>query len=210
MPLRFDRSFWQAKFSGSNGTQLVAALRFLGLLKGVRPQPDLERLVNATPDDRRSILATILINSYKNIPIEELARATPAMVRTWFRTTYPIDGNTARKAISFFVSGMKEGEIPLSNAVRKMARTKSGNNRSARRINTGKTLEEIIDTPLQQHQNLPRNQTVIHLESGGRITLDVDIDLFSLSNRDRDFVMKLVSLSQEYPPRKNVEPQGLI
>ena len=41
VPLRFDRSFWQAKFSGSTGTQLMAALRFLGLLDGERPMPQL-------------------------------------------------------------------------------------------------------------------------------------------------------------------------
>ena len=46
------------------------------------------------------------------------------MVRQWFRT-YPIDGHTLRKAISFFVNAAREAEIPMSNAVRKMAKTKS-------------------------------------------------------------------------------------
>ena len=96
VPLRFDRSFWQTKFSGSTGTQLVAALRFLGLLEGETPPSDLQVLVDATPEERRFILKEILRDSYRAVPFEELDRATPAMVRRWFRA-YPIDGHTLRK-----------------------------------------------------------------------------------------------------------------
>ena len=93
VPLRFDRSFWQAKFSGSTGTQLVAALRFLGLLQDDRPLPDLESLVDAATDERRFILKELLKDSYATVPFDELDRATPAMVRRWFRA-YPVDGHT--------------------------------------------------------------------------------------------------------------------
>ena len=30
MPIQFDRSLWEGKFSGSTGAQLMSALRFLG------------------------------------------------------------------------------------------------------------------------------------------------------------------------------------
>lgn len=208
VPLRFDRSFWQAKFSGSNGTQLVAALRFLGLLERARPRPDMERLVNASPDERRFILAGLLMDAYAAVPFDELARATPAMVRTWFKS-YPIDGNTARKAISFFVNAAKEADIPLSNAVRKMARSKSagqsGDRQGARRSTATQSagdaiaLGRIHAPQVSFHQGQSHNQMAIALESGGTITVDVDVDLFSLSDRDRDFVMKLVGLTRAYP-----------
>ena len=124
VPLRFDRSFWESKFSGSNGAQLSAALRFLGLLWDDEPNPELERLATATPYERRTTLGLLLIDSYLAVPFDELPRATPAMVRDWFRA-YPIDGHTLRKAISFFVNAAKDTEFPLSNAVRKMAKSKS-------------------------------------------------------------------------------------
>ena len=68
VPLQFDRSFWQAKFSGSTGTQLVAALRFLGLIQGDRPLEDMESLVEASPDERRFIIAVLLKDSYVAVP----------------------------------------------------------------------------------------------------------------------------------------------
>ena len=123
VPLLFDRSFWHAKFSGGTGTQLVAALRFLGLLDGDRPLPDLESMATASVDERRFILAVVLKDSYSVVPFDELDRATPAMLRAWFRA-YPIDGHTTRKAISFFINAAKEAELPMSNAIRKMAKNK--------------------------------------------------------------------------------------
>ncbi len=207
VPLRFDRSFWQIKFSGSNGTQLVTALRFLGLLEGVRPRPDLERLVNASPDERRFVLAGLLIDAYEAVPFDELSRATPAMVRTWFRA-YPIDGNTARKAVSFFVNAAKDADIPLSNAVRKMARSKSsghfGDRHATRRSAASQSIGDTVASGgvsalPSLHLGQSHNQSVIALESGGVITVDVDVDLFSLSDRDREFVMKLVGLTRAYP-----------
>ena len=63
VPLQFDRSFWSRKFSGSVGPQLLTGLRFLGLLKGIRPQPTLERIVEAKGDDRKPLVKTMLTES---------------------------------------------------------------------------------------------------------------------------------------------------
>ena len=57
------------------------------------------------------------------LPFDELDRATPAMLKAWFRA-YPIDGHTMRKAISFFINAAKEAELPMSNAIRKMAKSR--------------------------------------------------------------------------------------
>ena len=42
VPLRLDRSFWHDKFSGSTGSQLMASLRFLGLLQANDPLQNLK------------------------------------------------------------------------------------------------------------------------------------------------------------------------
>ena len=112
VPLRLDRSFWHDKFSGSTGSQLMASLRFLGLLDGNNPLPELENLIQAESDKKSLVLKALIQNSYTFIHFEELHRATPSMLLSWFKT-YPIDGHTLRKAISFFISASIEADIPI-------------------------------------------------------------------------------------------------
>jgi hypothetical protein len=171
----------------------------------------MEHMVEASPDEWRGMLAGMLVDSYAAVPFDELPRATPAMVRGWFRA-YPIDGHTLRKAISFFVNASKEAELPMSNAVRKMARSRSSRqvssvtpDKAAVRRAAVAPLDSRprasaagaagVDAELQGGQ---ANQTVIELESGGNVTLSVRVDLFQLSARDREFVLKLIDLTMEY------------
>ena len=221
VPLRFDRSFWQAKFSGSTGTQLMAALRFLGLLGGDRPLPDLESLVDATADERRFILKELLKDAYSAVPFDDLDRATPSMVRGWFRA-YPVDGHTARKAISFFVNAAREAEIPMSNAVRKMAKSRTpappGLTRYKRQERSDVASPEADQHSRTPHsgppvratglQGRPPSQTTIPLESGGTVTVGLAVDLFQLSDRDREFVLTLVDLIQGFQARPEQSTQG--
>ena len=213
VPLRFDRSFWQAKFSGSTGTQLMAALRFLGLLEGDRPMPELERLVNAPRQEKRVILAELLMDCYSVVPFDELPRATPSMVRGWFGG-YPVDGHTMRKALSFFVNASKEAGIPISNAVSKMARIRTPTRtrgtptegRASLTVTTSDRRDLGVGIPL--HTGGPSlrgrqpNQTTIALDSGGTVALTLAVDLFRLSERDREFVLKLVDLTRGYIERQ--------
>ncbi len=216
-PLLFDRSFWHAKFSGGTGTQLVAALRFLGLLDGDRPLPDLESMATASVDERRFILAVVLKDSYSVVPFDELDRATPAMLRAWFRA-YPIDGHTTRKAISFFINAAKEAELPMSNAIRKMAKNKRqgpstgalirDKNSDAGAANAARSSDQRPLTMPAGSQGrsggrgtVPRSQTSIRLESGGTVTVDLALDLFELSERDRQFVLELIDLTRGYAER---------
>ena len=214
VPLRLDRSFWRAEFSGTTGTQLVAALRFLSLLSEDRPLPDLEGLVKAPLDERRVILRELLKDSYSALPFDELDRATPSMVRQWFGA-YPIDGHTLRKAISFFVNAAREAELPMSNAVRKMAKTKAavsyptGTKETARE--RGPVSANAGDGGQRPRTSGGRatsgSRTTIPLDSGGVISLDVSVDLFQLSERDREFVLKLVDLTRGYQESQPVSPE---
>ena len=205
VPLSFDRSFWETKFSGSTGTQLVAALRFLGLLDQEKPQPGMERMAEASTGDWRLLLAELLHDSYIAVPFDELPRATPAMVRGWFRA-YPVDGHTLRKAISFFVSAAKEADLPMSNGVRKMAKGRSARqpvSATADRVE-GKRVQAASSEPRHSSTRVApgvggsANQTVVNLESGGTVTLSVAVDLFQLSERDRSFVLTLIDLTKGY------------
>ena len=214
VPLRFDRSFWEGKFSGSTGTQLVAALRFLGLLDQDIPRPSMERVAQASTDEWRDILAQLMVDAYTIVPFEELPRATPAMVRGWFRA-YPLDGHTLRKAISFFVSAAKEAGVPMSNAVRKMARGSSSRQAGAgatdrpesQRVAAGPRHRTPDPSTPPVHRGGQPNEMVVDLDSGGAVTLSVAVDLFRLSERDREFVLRLIDLTKGYSTVAD-EPQA--
>ena len=125
VPLRFDRSFWSKKYSGSVGPQLMSGIRFLGLLIEEKPTPVLESLVNTNGDDRKECLRAIYRKAYEAVDFDALPRATPGMLREWFGS-YSIDGTTLRKAESFFINALKDAEEPLSISLRKLARNKAG------------------------------------------------------------------------------------
>ncbi|MBK15319.1 MAG: hypothetical protein CL770_01350 [Chloroflexi bacterium] len=208
VPLRIDRSFWKEKFSGANGSKLMGALRFLGLLDGDKPTKELEILVNSSLGDERSqIFVNILTKSYRNIPFEELARATPNMIKEWFRV-YPIDGHTLRKATTFFINAAREAQIPMSNSIIKM--TKSRRINSQQQIKSLNAASEEIATinkripavnKLQDGETL-RNSTTIPLSNGGTVVVDVAVNLFSLSEEDRSFVFSIVDLAKSYTSSK--------
>lgn len=216
VPLRFDRSFWQAKFSGTTGTQLMAALRFLHLLDGETPLPCLETLVLSSHEQRRHLLGKLLLNSYSVVPFEELPRATPAMVKKWF-ASYPIDGHTLRKALSFFINAAREATLPMSNAVGKMARAKRPDQAKTSRTDKDMSVQSRLGQTSARQQSLTtdlysqgypethRLQTVertVALESGGFVALTLNVNLFSLSDQDRAFVLDLVDIMRNYSAQR--------
>ena len=208
VPLRIDRSFWKEKFSGANGSKLMGTLRFLGLVDVDKPTKELEILVSSSLGDERSqIFVNILTKSYRNIPFEELARATPSMIKEWFRV-YPIDGHTLRKATTFFINAAREAQIPMSNSIIKM--TKSRRINSQQQIKSLNAASEEIATinkrtpavnKLQDSETL-RNSTTIPLSNGGTVVVDVAVNLFSLSEEDRSFVFSIVDLAKSYTSSK--------
>ena len=175
----------------------------------------------ATTEQRRTMLRALLVASYSAVPFDELPRATPAMVRTWF-TRYPIDGHTMRKALSFFVNAARDAGLPMSNAVGKMARAKAPGKAGASGREKGMApraaraqapsgwphltaaVHSQGDIPAQGFQTTERT---VALESGGSVTLTLAVDLFGLSEHDREFVLKLVDLTRDYGDRQGAPEQ---
>ena len=124
VPLRFDRSFWSKKFNGSVGPQLMNGMRFLRMLDGEKPLAPLDAIVSARSEDRKKAIRDLLQTAYTTVKFEELPRATPAMFKEWFKD-YGIDGNTVRKAESFFINAAKDNDVPLSNGLKKLARNRT-------------------------------------------------------------------------------------
>lgn len=204
VPAQLDRSFWGAKYSGSAGSQLMIALRHLNLLEEETPLPRLEEIANAEEDDRKTMLAGILKETYPDVFSIDLQRATPRMLEDAFGE---IGGGspTRRKAISFFINACKFADIPLSSSVSKKARNRSAGTgvkprREANSKQSRGNSEEVLESDKQKASSQTLNQSLrtLQLNSGGSLTLSLDVNLFDLNKPDRDFVMELVERVQEY------------
>ena len=127
IPSRVDRSVL-AKFSGIVGSQLLAALRFLDQIDGDgRPKASLEPLVIAYgTDDWPAALEKTLKVAYKPIFELNLKNASPAEFTERFRAFYPAEGDTLRKALTFFLNAAREANIEINNYILKNKKPRSG------------------------------------------------------------------------------------
>jgi hypothetical protein len=129
VPSRIDRSFWGQKFSGAAGAQLVATLRFFGLIdeNGV-PDPALETMAKDV-EQRKVTLRSLMKRYDPALDGLDLERATAGELDERFRR-YSITGATFGRAIAFFVQAAQYSGIPLSPYITQRRRTAKGNGAS--------------------------------------------------------------------------------
>lgn len=130
IPARIDRSYWGDIYSGSNGTQLVAALRFLGLVdaNGI-PTAQLRELVSARGNQKSDCLKKICSESFVFLLSNSFDpnQATYSQLEEVFHGMYQVDGDVARKCIKFFIELAGDASLPLSPFITKKSRTAHGN-----------------------------------------------------------------------------------
>ena len=125
MPARIDRSYWSDRLAGSTGTQLMGALRFLGLIDGDGvPTSQLRQLVSARGDKRAELLRQIATESYGFVlgGTFDFHIATYAQLEEVFHRNYELADNVNRKCIKFFVALASNAGIPLSSFITKRVR----------------------------------------------------------------------------------------
>lgn len=117
IPARIDRSVWGPRFSGSNGIQLMTALRVLNLVDDQgRPTPELERLVQLEGDPRRAALRSLLERNYAPVFGLDLERASRAQFREAFRSFGTKEAVLAR-CERFFVQAAQDAGVELSSFI---------------------------------------------------------------------------------------------
>jgi hypothetical protein len=125
MPARIDRSYWSDRLAGSTGTQLMGALRFLGLVDsdGV-PTSQLRQLVSARGDKRAELLRQIATESYNFVlgGSFDFHIATYAQLEEVFHRNFELADDVNRKCIKFFVALASDAGIPLSSFITKRVR----------------------------------------------------------------------------------------
>jgi hypothetical protein len=130
LPARIDRSYWDQKFSGSTGTQLMSALRFLNLIDANSvPTNYLRDLVAAKGPTRADIMKRISQESFTFLSSSnfECEKATYGQLEEVFKENYQVEHDVARKCIKFFTEMANFSGIPLSPFITK----KSKNSRNS-------------------------------------------------------------------------------
>jgi len=126
VPARIDRSYWGEMLSGSTGTQLMAALRFLGLIDASgKPTGRLKPLVSAKGEQRRELLREITSEAFGFVLQSSLdpQNATYAQLGEVFHSTFQLTDDVGRKCIKFFIALASDAGIPLSPFITKRSRS---------------------------------------------------------------------------------------
>jgi len=125
IPARIDRSYWGDKFSGSTGTQLMSALRFLSLIdSNGLPTLQLKDLASAKGTHRSDILRKVSQESFSFLTSNSFQSetATYAQLEEVFNDVYQVDRDVARKCIKFFIEIASDSGIPLSQFITKKSK----------------------------------------------------------------------------------------
>jgi hypothetical protein len=117
IPERIDKTVWGPRFSGSSGTQLMTALKVLDLVDNAgHPSEELELLVRAEGDDRRTLLTRILERFYVPVFELDLARASKGQFHEAFRSFGTKEG-VLTKCEAFFIRAAQAAGIELSKRI---------------------------------------------------------------------------------------------
>ena len=117
IPDRIDRTVWGSRFSGSSGTQLMTTLKVLGLIDPEgRPSQDLDDLVHAEGEDRRSTLRHVLECFYGPVFELDLTRASKGQFHEAFRSFGTKEG-VLTKCEAFFIRAAHAAGIELSKRI---------------------------------------------------------------------------------------------
>ncbi|MGO8053514.1 DUF5343 domain-containing protein [Rhizobium leguminosarum] len=127
-PNRIDRSVL-TRFSGSVGSQLLGALKFLQLIsEEARPTSWLEELLAAYGTDQWPVrLSKLLHDSYAPVFRVNLQSATPSEFNEAFRQAYPAKENVLRKCTAFFLNAVRESGTDVSARIMKNSKPRAAN-----------------------------------------------------------------------------------
>jgi hypothetical protein len=129
IPSRIDRSYWSDRLSGSTGTQLMSALRFLGLIDvSGAPTGKLRQLVSAKGTQKSDIFRQITSEAFGFLLQEsfDAQTATYAQLEEVFQRTFELADSVSRKCVKFFVALASDAGIPLSPFITKRVRSVRG------------------------------------------------------------------------------------
>ncbi len=199
IPNQIDKSLWPS-FSGAIQSQLLTAFRFLGLIDGEdKPTKRLHDLVEKK-DTRPQVLKEILGASYPELVALDLMKTTPNQFEEAIRG-YGMTGDTNIKAKSFFLRAAKYASLPVSPLLTKITRQSGPRRRKAAQpfVSIEPTSNgDPAHMPPTGSRNSPGTTRTVELKSGGRLTISLSVDVFLISQEDREFVFGLIDKLNAY------------
>jgi hypothetical protein len=126
VPSRIDRSVL-TRFSGVVGTQLMHALRFLGLIEDHgRPTQRLKELVKAHGSGNwPEKFLELLRREYAPMFAIDLENATPSHFNEAFRRAFPAADAVVQKCVTFFLYAANDAGVKISGRVLKGRKPRS-------------------------------------------------------------------------------------
>lgn len=116
LPEQIDTSVLTT-MSGTAKSQLLSALKFLDLIWPDGTVKDSLKKLSETYNTPKwkEVLGAFLKNAYGSVITDlNIVTATPAMLRERFKNFGGVEGTTIDNAMRFYISGLKEAEIPFS------------------------------------------------------------------------------------------------
>lgn len=195
IPKSIDRTIWRTQ-SGVVQSQIMMGLRFFSLVdEQDRPTPALHRLVDGK-ENRQEHIRALLLHAYHSIVEHDLTKMTPKMLEDAMEE-FHVTGDTKRKAITFFLQAAKYAELPMHPLLLGQIRNTFG--RRKRRVKElGLAIGEQIPQMAESVAVQQGSVKTLDLKSGGKLTLAISVDVFSMSAADRQFVFGLIDKLQEY------------
>jgi len=113
LPDQVHTSMWPT-YAGGVKSQIIATLSFLKLIEANgTPTPLLKKIVGADKTTWPSLIKEALAGSYTSLMACDLTKATPGSFDAEMRK-FGQEGDTHRKAASFFLQAAKFANVPLS------------------------------------------------------------------------------------------------
>ncbi|CAM04355.1 hypothetical protein A8924_5486 [Saccharopolyspora erythraea NRRL 2338] len=195
LPSVIDRSYlsWMP---GSVQTSYLTLCRQFGLIDDDGSPMSLLSEIVYTPNSRPEVVARLLRVHYAAIVELGKTHATLQQLMDLWKETFGQNGETRRKAITFYMQAADFAQIPVSplweRGVAKASRQATPARRArprARRTKQKPTAPQSTSTP---------SDTVVLASGAGTLSISVDIDPLLLSEEDRGFVFGVIDSVHEY------------
>lgn len=210
-PDQIDKSLWSSQSGGMQG-QLISTYKFFGLIDNSgTPSPELKKLADDKAN-RPQLLRELMKRSYGELMKLDLSKATPASFDAELRKLGQ-EGDTHRKAASFFLAAAKFANIPLSPLLTKrgsmVTMRPKRTNRIIRRDPQGQHTPPPPPPPPGGHPALAARPFT--LPGGTQITIGTSVDALHMPSEDRKIVFDLLEQLEGYgiDPDENLGSDSL-
>lgn len=212
LPPAIDRSLMGSK-SGSDQVNLMATLRTFGMIDDDRQvQPAFVEFAAMDEDTRKQHLRVLVEKYYADALSVSSRNGTEQQLHECFRDVYGVDGaDTRRKAVTFFLHAARRAEIPLSPhfpstrpgsgspGQKRKSPKKRASSGSANR-DTGNEAERVDAAPRPKSEY----ETSVKLQTGGTMSLTVNVNPLNLRGEDRKFFYEVVDMLADYAEKHEI------